>query len=77
MKWLWRLPLAMVVLVFGGLITYAFGGGYFGRFSVPTPWNFLVVGIMGVGILALVGLILIGRDPDASEGENRLPTRQH
>jgi formate/nitrite transporter FocA (FNT family) len=45
--------LAGLMLVFGTLLIYGFGAGYFGTLAVPTPLNFVVAPVM------LLGLILV------------------
>jgi hypothetical protein len=46
---------AGLALVFGTLLIYGFGAGYFGALAVPTPLNFVVAPVM------LLGLILVLR----------------
>jgi formate/nitrite transporter FocA (FNT family) len=45
--------LAGLILVFGTLLIYGFGAGYFGTLAVPTALNLVVAPVM------LLGLILV------------------
>jgi hypothetical protein len=48
-----RLVLAMLALLLGAVLVYAFGAGYFGSFAVPTPLNFVVAPAL------LISLVLV------------------
>ena len=52
---------AGLTLVFGALLIYAFGAGYFGDFAVPTPLNFVVAPLLLLGLVRVLWMFVTRR----------------
>jgi formate/nitrite transporter FocA (FNT family) len=52
---------AGLMLVFGTLLIYGFGAGYFGALAVPTPLNFVVASVMLLGLILVLWRFVVRR----------------